>query len=123
MQRVTSLEPRTPHQPEKLQKLSKNEFVCTLFIFRVNKKSALLSAAESIECMPSTGGCRMDCAICQENLGVFLWQPRFKMLLARHRSRHRKILPTKHAFHRLCKSRQEACCKPTLPDVLGVLRG
>ena len=30
MQRVTWLEPRTPHQPEKLQKLSKNEFVLLL---------------------------------------------------------------------------------------------
>ena len=40
MQRVTWLEPRTPHQPGKLQKLSKNEFVFTPFIFRVNKKRA-----------------------------------------------------------------------------------
>jgi hypothetical protein len=34
-----SLEPRTPHRPEKLKKLSKNEFVFTLSIFRVNEKS------------------------------------------------------------------------------------
>jgi hypothetical protein len=27
--RVTELEPRTPHQPEKLKKLSKNDFLCT----------------------------------------------------------------------------------------------
>jgi len=45
MQRVTSLEPRTLHQPGKLQKLSKNEFISTPFIFRVNKKPAHLSAA------------------------------------------------------------------------------
>jgi len=31
MQTVTRFEPRTPHQPEKLKKLSKNEFVCTDF--------------------------------------------------------------------------------------------
>src|SRR5580704_10853835 len=30
VQRVTWLEPRTPYQPEKLQKLSKNEFVLLL---------------------------------------------------------------------------------------------
>jgi hypothetical protein len=58
MRRVTWLEPRTPHQPGKLQKLSKNEFVFTPFIFRVNKKAALLSAEKSIECSPSTGHCR-----------------------------------------------------------------
>jgi hypothetical protein len=38
MQRVTWLEPRTPHQPGKLQKLSKNEVVFTPSNFRVNKK-------------------------------------------------------------------------------------
>ena len=63
MQRVTSLEPRTPHQPGKLQKLSKNEFVFTPFIFIVNKKRPLVSAVESIECTPSTRGCREPCAI------------------------------------------------------------
>jgi hypothetical protein len=36
---VTTLEPRTPHQPEKLKKLSKNDSVFTLSIFRVNEKS------------------------------------------------------------------------------------
>jgi hypothetical protein len=30
MSKVTTLEPRTPHQPGKLQKLSKNEFVLLL---------------------------------------------------------------------------------------------
>ena len=59
MQRVTWLEPRTPHQPGKLQKLSKNEFVFTPFIFRVNKKGAFVSAEKSIECTLSTGGCRV----------------------------------------------------------------
>jgi hypothetical protein len=33
------LEPRTLHQPEKLKKLSKNDSVFTLSIFRVNEKS------------------------------------------------------------------------------------
>jgi hypothetical protein len=36
---VTSLEPRTPHQSEKLKKLSKNDCVFTPSIFRVNGKS------------------------------------------------------------------------------------
>jgi hypothetical protein len=54
---VTSLEPRTPHQPGKLQKLSKNDYVFTLFIFRVNGNCKDLSADFSIECKRSTGGC------------------------------------------------------------------
>jgi hypothetical protein len=63
MQRVTWLEPRTPHQPGKLQKLSKNEVVFTPSIFRVNKKGIVLSAEKSIECSPSTGGCRIFSAL------------------------------------------------------------
>ena len=59
MQRVTSLEPRTPHQPGKLQKLSKNEFVFTPFIFTVNKKTVVISAAKSTECRPSTTACHI----------------------------------------------------------------
>jgi hypothetical protein len=40
---VTSLEPRTPHQPEKLKKLSKNEYVFTPSIFAVNEKLQVVS--------------------------------------------------------------------------------
>src|SRR5262249_42291662 len=40
IQKVTSLEPRTPHQLEKTQKLSKNEYGSTLFKNYVNRKSA-----------------------------------------------------------------------------------
>jgi len=40
---VTSLEPRTPHQPEKLKKLSKNDYVFTPSIFFVNEKSQVVS--------------------------------------------------------------------------------
>jgi hypothetical protein len=54
---VTSLEPRTPHQPGKLEKLSKNDYVFTLFIFGVNKKCGSVSAEFSIECRRFTGGC------------------------------------------------------------------
>jgi hypothetical protein len=43
IQQVTSLEPRTPHQPEKLKKLSKNDYVSTPSIFYVNQKSQLVS--------------------------------------------------------------------------------
>jgi hypothetical protein len=37
---VISLEPRTPHQPGKLQNVPKNEYVFTPFIFAVNKNHA-----------------------------------------------------------------------------------
>jgi hypothetical protein len=40
---VTTLEPRTLHQPEKLKKLSKNDCVFTPSIFRVNEKSRVVS--------------------------------------------------------------------------------
>jgi hypothetical protein len=41
--KVTSLESRTPHQPEKLQNVSKNEVVFTPSVFRVKQKDAILS--------------------------------------------------------------------------------
>jgi hypothetical protein len=40
---VTSLEPRTPHQLEKLKKLSKNDSVFTPSIIYVNGKYAFVS--------------------------------------------------------------------------------
>jgi hypothetical protein len=40
---VTRFEPRTPHQPEKLKKLSKNEYVFTPSIFFVNENYAFVS--------------------------------------------------------------------------------
>jgi hypothetical protein len=40
---VTPLEPRTPHQPEKLKKLSKNEYGFTLSIISVNEKLQLVT--------------------------------------------------------------------------------
>jgi hypothetical protein len=40
---VTSLEPRTPHQPEKLKKLSKNDLVVRPSIFPVNEKCGFVS--------------------------------------------------------------------------------
>jgi hypothetical protein len=55
---VTWLEPRTPHQPEKLKKVSKNDYVFTPSIFRVNKNCAILSGLFSIECSEFTGGCQ-----------------------------------------------------------------
>ncbi len=85
MQKVTSLEPRTPHQPDKLQKLSKNEIVFTPFIFRINKKPALLSAAKSMECMPSTAGCHNRCAGYRETGTVFLIASGFFRVLLQRR--------------------------------------
>ena len=60
---VTSLEPRTLHQPEKLQNVSKNDYPFTPFIFQVNRFPELLSRHFSIECRPFTGGCRKSCAV------------------------------------------------------------
>jgi len=52
---VILLEPRTPHQPGKLQKLSQNEFVFTPPIFIVNENAAPLSACDAMECSRRTG--------------------------------------------------------------------
>ena len=41
MRRVTELEPRTPHQPEKLKKLSKNDLVVRLLNFESTKRVRL----------------------------------------------------------------------------------
>ena len=41
MRKVTGLEPRTPHQPEKLKKLSKNEVVYREFGFLSQRKIAI----------------------------------------------------------------------------------
>src|SRR3974390_2828226 len=56
-QKVTSLEPRTPHQPEKLKKLSKNDCLFTPSIFRVNEKSQAVTTCFSSECGWFTGCC------------------------------------------------------------------
>ena len=52
---VTSLEPRTPHQPEKLKKLSKNDYGFTPSIIFVNQKLPRATGVFSIECSQSTG--------------------------------------------------------------------
>ena len=57
MQEVTLLEPRTPHQPGKLQKLSKNDYVFTPSILEVNENAVITSTYDSIECSVFTGGC------------------------------------------------------------------
>jgi hypothetical protein len=53
-ERVTALESRARHQPEKLWKMSKNDSVFTLFILAVNEKFAFATRVFSVECMPST---------------------------------------------------------------------
>jgi hypothetical protein len=40
-EKVTALEPRTPHQPEKLKKLSKNDPVVLLLFFQSTKNTSL----------------------------------------------------------------------------------
>jgi hypothetical protein len=56
MQRVTKLEPRTPHQPGKLQKLSKNEFVVLLsFLESIKKVAFYLLRNQSSAGRPQAG--------------------------------------------------------------------
>ncbi|MGH9515861.1 MAG: hypothetical protein ACRD3P_09325 [Terriglobales bacterium] len=57
MPKVTSLDPRTPHQPVKLQKLSKNDYGFTPLEFLVNRKIKITCALFSIECSWFTGVC------------------------------------------------------------------
>jgi hypothetical protein len=54
---VTLLEPRTLHQPGKLQKLSKNDYLFTPAIVEVNENAAIASTCNSIECSAFTGVC------------------------------------------------------------------
>ena len=51
---MTSLEPRTPHQPGKLQNVSKNECVFTPLISIVNEKRHALSLLAAMRCSLST---------------------------------------------------------------------
>jgi hypothetical protein len=53
---VTSLEPRTLHQPEKLQNVSKNDYRFNILVFYVNEKHAFLTSYSSMECSSFTGG-------------------------------------------------------------------
>jgi hypothetical protein len=41
IRKVIPLEPRTPHQPEKLKKLSKNDLVVLLLLFASTKNTRL----------------------------------------------------------------------------------
>jgi hypothetical protein len=52
---VTTLEPRTLHQPEKLQNVSKNDYVSITPIISVNEIHASLTSYSSIECSSFTG--------------------------------------------------------------------
>jgi hypothetical protein len=73
MPRVTSLEPRTPHQPGKLQKVSKNGYGFTLFSFGVNEKCGIVSSDFSMECREFTGGCsRFGAELARSGLGDML---------------------------------------------------
>jgi hypothetical protein len=62
MPKVTSLDPRTPHQPVKLQKLSKNDYGFTPSKIWVNRKIEIACALLSIECSSFTGVCSAICA-------------------------------------------------------------
>jgi putative component of membrane protein insertase Oxa1/YidC/SpoIIIJ protein YidD len=67
MLKVILLEPRTPRQPGKLQKLSKNEYVFTLSIYRVKQKAGIASAFNSMNCTRFTGECSEYCAQANES--------------------------------------------------------
>ena len=54
--RVTSLEPRTPYQPGKLQKVSKNEFVVLLLFLQSMKSARLYLLAMQSSAGGSQGG-------------------------------------------------------------------
>jgi hypothetical protein len=54
--RVTELEPRTPHQPEKLKKLSKNDLVLLLLNFESTKTSQVYP----VYFQSSAGGSQAD---------------------------------------------------------------
>jgi hypothetical protein len=70
MPTVTLLEPRTPRQPGKLQKVSKNDYGFTLFVFVVNEKWRIVSSEFSIECGEFTGGCSgFGAELCVADLG------------------------------------------------------
>jgi hypothetical protein len=56
MQKVISLEPRTPHQPGKLQKLSKNEFVLLLPFLESIKTAQLYLLSVQSSAARSQGG-------------------------------------------------------------------
>ena len=60
--KVTALDPRTLHQPEKLQKLSKNDYGFTPSKILVNRKNEFACALLSIECSSFTGVCSASCA-------------------------------------------------------------
>jgi hypothetical protein len=62
MPKVTSLDPRTPHQPVKRQKLSKNDYGFTPSKILVNRKIKIACAVFSIECSWFTGVCSAICA-------------------------------------------------------------
>jgi len=51
---VISLEPRTLHQPGKLQNMSKNDYLFTLSVYAVNEKRALVCPLNSIACSSFT---------------------------------------------------------------------
>jgi len=65
---VTLLEPRTPHQPGKLQNVSKNDYGFNTLSFYVNENHASVSSYSSIECSSCTGGWHGSCA--SPNMGI-----------------------------------------------------
>ena len=56
MREAILLEPRTPHQPGKLQKLSKNDLVLLLLFLQSTKTAQLYVLAEQASAGRSQGG-------------------------------------------------------------------
>jgi hypothetical protein len=87
MPKVTSLDPRTPHQPVKLQKLSKNDYGFTPSKIWVNRKIEIACALLSIECSWFTGVCSAMCAATHAHFTNKAPMPLFGRLLRSHNPR------------------------------------
>jgi hypothetical protein len=61
--RVTWLEPRTPHQPEKLQKLSKNDLVVLLLKIESTKRWRVYVVCFQASAASAQGGDRIWCSL------------------------------------------------------------
>jgi hypothetical protein len=66
--KVTSLEPRTPHQPEKLKKLSKNDLVVLLLNFESMKSERVYLFYFQLSAGGSQAGDRIWCSAPRGNL-------------------------------------------------------
>ena len=116
---VISLEPRTPHQPEKLKNVPKNEYGFTLFKFFVNRNCAFLSIAKSIECSGFTAPCRILVQSAHRNLTnphCFRGFPQVREIrdrFSRHTHANHAVWKSRHNLEtaRSLEKRAHPCCR------------